>query len=368
MRLFNNKKTDKMRKEHFGKSCTRTSELNSNDIRRVLTAFQKMLERDLCHEVTDDELIDIILAARHARYTRPAGGFSILGTVAPFRDFFNPVLKNGKQLYENISFPTAWRLSKVFGLNSRSEPNTSRQYDNIILHIPHSSTDSAGHYLQFRTKEQEKYLVDYYTDELFVPCEENERIHPLIFPITRAVCDVERMIDDPMKEKGYGIIPTFSENIWDQLTYEVRTSREELYRLYNNHHNRLANMLLKKGALLLDCHSFSVNCPFLTEEQKKDAEKYDICIGYNEDMTRPDDYVIGSVRYYFEKCGYRVGDNKPFSNSMTVQTPKRYHSLMIEINKRLYMNEETLEKTENFTALQNEINGLYDLLLREQRA
>lgn len=40
-----------------------------------------------------------------------------------------------------------------------------------------------------------------------------------------------------------------------------------------------------------------------------------------------------------------------------------YHSLMIEINKRCYMNEETLEKTSNFTNLHGQLQRLYKILL-----
>ena len=42
----------------------------------------------------------------------------------------------------------------------------------------------------------------------------------------------------------------------------------------------------------------------------------------------------------------------------------KYHSVMIEVNKRLYMNEFTLEKTEGFYKLQQEIRALYNILLK----
>ena len=42
-----------------------------------------------------------------------------------------------------------------------------------------------------------------------------------------------------------------------------------------------------------------------------------------------------------------------------------YHSLMIEVNKRCYMNEQTLEKTEGFARLRYEIEGLYSHILND---
>ncbi len=89
----------------------------------------------------------------------------------------------------------------------------------------------------------------------------------------------------------------------------------------------------------------------------------DICIGWNEDDTSPDRMLLECVATYFKDCGYSIGINKPFSNSKTFPGASGYHSLMIEVNKRCYMNEETLEKTPNFTNLHNQLQRLYEILL-----
>ena len=44
--------------------------------------------------------------------------------------------------------------------------------------------------------------------------------------------------------------------------------------------------------------------------------------------------------------------------SLSFPGASAYHSLMIEVNKRCYMNEETLEKTSNFTNLHNQSQRL----------
>ena len=67
------------------------------------------------------------------------------------------------------------------------------------------------------------------------------------------------------------------------------------------------------GTLLIDCHSFS-SIPNLLNSNPSEI---DICIGYNDDMTCPDIEVINNIVRYFEYLGYRVGINKPFSNSKT---------------------------------------------------
>ena len=60
-----------------------------------------------------------------------------------------------------------------------------------------------------------------------------------------------------------------------------------------------------------------------------------------------------------------MGINEPFSNSKTFAVPGEYYSVMIEVNKRLYMNEYTLEKTEGFERLKQDIQSLYRYLLKD---
>jgi hypothetical protein len=49
--------------------------------------------------------------------------------------------------------------------------------------------------------------------------------------------------------------------------------------------------------------------------------------------------TVGFIIQYFKSKGYKVGVNTPISNSEVFSVPKEYHSLMIEVNKRLYMDE-----------------------------
>ena len=114
------------------------------------------------------------------------------------------------------------------------------------------------------------------------------------------------------------------------------------------------------GLLLIDCHSFS-SLPNLLNSNPPDI---DVCIGYNDDETCPDKVVIGNIIHHFKTLGYKVGINNPFSNSKTFGVPVEYHTVMIEVNKRLYMNEETLEKTDGFMRLRDDIQSLYKILLK----
>lgn len=62
--------------------------------------------------------------------------------------------------------------------------------------------------------------------------------------------------------------------------------------------------------------------------------------------------------------GYCVTVNTPFSNSKTVDTPAHYKSLMIEVNKRVYMYENDLKKKmPEFYRLKAQMETLYYRLL-----
>ena len=63
----------------------------------------------------------------------------------------------------------------------------------------------------------------------------------------------------------------------------------------------------------------------------------DICIGYNEDWSKPSHEVIDMAVNPFMDKGYKVGVNYPYSNSETPDCDFGYHSLMLEVNKKTYL-------------------------------
>jgi hypothetical protein len=63
----------------------------------------------------------------------------------------------------------------------------------------------------------------------------------------------------------------------------------------------------------------------------------DSCIGYNEDWSKPNKETIELAVNLFEDDGYKVGINEPYSNSETPDCPFTYQSMMLEVNKKVYM-------------------------------
>ena len=100
--------------------------------------------------------------------------------------------------------------------------------------------------------------------------------------------------------------------------------------LWHWHQQRLRENLCE-GALLLDCHSFP-----------SEMSDVDICIGFNEDWSKPHKETVELAVSIFEDNGYKVGINEPYSNSETPDCPFSYQSMMLEVNKRTYMEDGSL--------------------------
>ena len=201
-------------------------------------------------------------------------------------------------------------------------------YSNIVLNEPHASVEGLYDPRLGRWHIDSRFIndvilewTDWHTDFLF-HTHGDKRVKTVRFPYSRFIVDAERLWDDPMESIGQGII--YRE--FDGYRREVDSESEQrLLRLWQWHQARLRQQL-SPGALLLDCHSFP--------EHKGDV---DVCIGYNEDWSKPERETIDKAVDLFERNGYSVGVNFPYSNSETPCCPFEYHSMMLEINKRAYL-------------------------------
>ncbi len=237
----------------------------------------------------------------------------------------------------------------------------SEKYRNIVLHIPHSSIRfPEGSQYHFNDLDaEERLLIDYFTDDLFEPKQHTEHISSMVFPYCRLFADVERLINDPLEEEGLGI--SYCRRNTNSCPDRSFSTMSSAFNLYADFHAEVSKHIVELacGVLLIDCHSFSA-LPNLLNSNPPDI---DICVGYNDDETCPDDEIIETIVQHFKSIGYKVGINQPFSNSKTFAVPVKYHTIMIEVNKRLYMNEKTIDKIQGFARLQRDIQGLYEVLL-----
>lgn len=230
----------------------------------------------------------------------------------------------------------------------------------IILNIPHSQTVFPGNSMDQwdnidTLKNDMSIWTDHYAHELFVWGAETLDVIPVVYQYSRYYCDVERLIDDPLDAVGRGIIYTklASDDGERKVSAEERAGIMSEYRAYHEH----ITELLEDGAMLIDCHSFS---QFL-------AEDVDICIGFNEDRTKPADQLLGLIENHFREWGYRVAFNKPYSNSLAPGSQHSYTSFMIEANKHLYL-EDDLSKGPFFYKVNGSIIDLYKKLGDHQQS
>lgn len=214
----------------------------------------------------------------------------------------------------------------------------------IILHIPHASTKLNGGYYTnpYEAHKELMLTTDWYADKIF----------DLPFPthqpeFSRVVCDVERLPDheEPMAKVGMGWYYTHSDSgkeiRKDNMAYRYEVNHT-LYFPYHAHFtNRVWQMLnYQKVCTIIDCHTFNNNPT--KRDLNQDPDRPDICIG-TDDYHTPD-WLTKYVVNFLEKKGFTVKVNNPYSGTMVpltyYQKDKRVQSIMIEVNKRLYLEED----------------------------
>ena len=220
----------------------------------------------------------------------------------------------------------------------------------IVLNIPHSSNkgiENAGWEDFSAISEKINKWTDWHTDVIFNPNPRlNDSISIVKSELSRFVVDVERLVVDPLEKIGQGIVYTNFEGINRVITEE---RKNELICYYEDYINRLKNEL-DCDTMLIDCHSFPSDL----------CEDVDICIGYNEDWSKPsDDFISGAIQYFKDR-GYKVGVNTPYSNSISPKCDCEYKSLMIEVNKRLYLKSDGVTLRADAYKIANLINGFYE--------
>jgi hypothetical protein len=90
----------------------------------------------------------------------------------------------------------------------------------------------------------------------------------------------------------------------------------------------------------------------------------DICIGFNEDWSKPHKATVELAVNLFEDNGYKVGINEPYSNSETPDCPFPYQSMMLEVNKRVYMEDGSLRLIEKNNH-KRDVRDIMNIILSE---
>jgi N-formylglutamate deformylase len=224
---------------------------------------------------------------------------------------------------------------------------------NLILHIPHASDnipDRTGYVVTDDVLKQEMLLLtDWYTDDLFsfgggITC---------IADFNRVFCDTERFADDKrevMSTVGMGVTYTKCDDGAELRKVSPELKAQILDKYYYPHHESLTAAVdeqinLHGRALIVDCHSFSSK-PF-KRDLNQAMPRPDFCIGTDDFHTPRGLFKYAAV--VLKVLGYTVSINTPYTGSIVpekyYQVNKRVSSIMIEINRDLYLIPGTNEKS-----------------------
>lgn len=231
----------------------------------------------------------------------------------------------------------------------------------IVCNVPHAGTNIPDDFMgDFVLPKKElqievNYMADNYTDSLY-----EELLYVSSFiksAISRIVVDIERFEkgeDEPMSKVGMSAFYTRTSKgaVLRSVTTEKKENLKEIYDEYHKTFTRLVDSSLARHdcAIIVDCHSF----PSVPREYEPDrnADRSDICIGADEYHTPKE--LTAILKNNFEELGYSVKINSPFAGTIVpmkyYQKDKRVVSVMIEVNRKLYMNEETFQKLKDFSS------------------
>ena len=181
----------------------------------------------------------------------------------------------------------------------------------------------------------------------------------------------------PKVALGVGLIPKHEPGgqMYDR-SLSVAEVRRRLDRYYWPYHRELEQLLddsySRCGAVWhVNCHSM----PSVSTEVSPEGPgvtRPDFCIG-DRDATTCHRTFTEMVTEILRTMGYRVTVNNPYKGVELIQRYARpaggRHSLQIEVNRALYMDEESIEPNGGFAALKQDLDRLVKaicLFAREQ--
>jgi N-formylglutamate amidohydrolase len=224
----------------------------------------------------------------------------------------------------------------------------------IVGHVPHASTfipaDVRAEILldDAELEREILHLTDSHTDDLFAWLA-NRGTTLFVNHLSRLVFDPERFPDDeqePMAAKGQGVVYTHGSRgqRLRHLDDEARADRvERLYRPYHAALEALVGGILEEAGMctVIDCHSFPT-VP-LPSELDQEAGRPDICIGTDAFHTPPN--LAWQLEQAFRAQGLTVKRDSPYAGTLVPKAfyrrDDRVRSVMIEVRRGLYMDEES---------------------------
>ncbi|MDC3024029.1 N-formylglutamate amidohydrolase [Alphaproteobacteria bacterium] len=243
----------------------------------------------------------------------------------------------------------------------------------LIIMTPHSGRNYSNRFLKYIDLDLKdlRNTEDYFIDQLFIP-NNNNNFSYLNANFPRIFVDVNRSpleIDKAMWEdnnlgnlfdtnstkviNGIGVFAKY--NLFGKYIYSSKVPFSEakwrLLNFYFPYHRKIKEILCKTKekyakVIALDCHSMSSELV---------NNKTDIVIS-NLNNKSSSEEILNLVKKSFKKFNYNTNINYPFKGGFITSfygnTTKNIHCLQIEVNKRLYMDENKMTlKQDSFSKL-----------------
>ncbi len=239
-----------------------------------------------------------------------------------------------------------------------------------LIHLPHSGTYIPSQFMNdylLSTEELTNNIYQYcdlYTNELFDDFVNS--FGGVKNKYSRLFFDPERFGNDEAEDmhKKYKL-GWFYENAILTKKLLRNTNNKTIIRSYfDAHHNELNRKTEEKLSLygkctVIDCHSFSNERYWFHDSN---LVLPDICIGFEDNHV--DKKFVEIIKEEFKE--YDIGINTPYIGSL-VPTDYwgkdfRVKSVMIEINKRLYLESDNITKSKNFYNIKWKLNNILQKL------
>lgn len=256
----------------------------------------------------------------------------------------------------------------------------------LVLDSPHSGTEYPADFDHAAPRALVRRAEDTYVEELFGSAPRvGASLIEALFP--RAYIDPNRHVADidtelladvwpgpvtPSRktEQGIGLVWRLTHG--GAPMYARRLSAAEVQRriehYYEPYHSAVARALEQRhrafGAVWhLNCHSMPAEGDVNADDPGR--PRADFVLGDRDATTCAPEFTA-FVAASLAAMGYEVAINDPYKGVELVRKfgrpHERRHSLQIEINRRLYMNEETLDKLDGFETLRRNLDRLLDAL------
>jgi len=258
----------------------------------------------------------------------------------------------------------------------------------LVLDSPHSGRELPADFGTVLSEFDLRNAEDCYVDRLYLPA--TERGIPLLAArVSRLYLDVNRDAGDIDPElldvQPPGTPPASAKArlgkalVWRTLDdgrpiyarcLTAQEIAQRVARCHTPYHQSLKSLLdaahARFGRVVhINCHSMN-SVGGSQGEGGAGRARADFVLG-DRDGTTCDPALTAFVQRTLAGMGYDVKVNDPFKGVALVQAYSDpgagRHSLQIEINKRLYMDEATLEPTAGFAALQRDLTRLIDALV-----